>query len=141
MERFTLKGVSGNPAIPLILKTILARKPDVSVVILPEEDSSMEKELYLAGRIAWNIALDIVRFPEREDLLLGSVLEDKKALSQRIKALKSVALGRGVVVFTTLPALSLKTVGKNDLLEEILELKVGELHPMEKLLGKLSTLG
>ncbi len=141
MERFTLKGVSGSPSVPLILKTILARKPDVSVVVLPEEDSSMEKELYLAGRIVSDITLEIVRFPEGEDLLLGSVLEDKKALSQRIKALKSVALGRGVVVFTTLPALSLKTAGKDELLKEVLELKVGGLYSMERLLEKLSALG
>ena len=139
MVKVHLKGGKGAPLSPMLFNK-LKTGFDLSVVVLPEEDEEVRKELFLLFRILLGERIDILSFPEWEEIP-GEVFEDERARSERIKALYRIALGKKLVLFTTLTALSQKTVEKKELLETCVEIKRGREYGFDRLLEELSSLG
>jgi len=83
----------------------------------------------------------VVLFPKREIVTYDYVVESKDLSYERIDSLNKIHEKKNLIVVTTIEALMQKTVSRNVLYKNIIELKIGDIYNLEELKQKLIDLG
>ena len=84
---------------------------------------------------------DVVYFPKREIVTYDVYAESKDNLHHRIEALNKLHNNKARVVVTTIESLMQKTVGKEVLYKNTINLKVGDTFKLDDIKEKLVNLG
>ncbi len=140
MGSYYLKGKKGDIVSPLIFKRLREIDFKKAIVVTPEDDEELIKELDLLFKLAGE-KVKILSYPERDNPPKSEVLEDSRVQSERIKALIGILKEEKAIIVSSLSSLLERIISKKDLISTSIELALGKEFPFEELLEKLSSLG